>query len=119
VLSAGTGNDINGNPVPELTIELTEAAFSFSKGQRSDHEEGELVTVTCGQSNLRKKISAANLQAGDFVKITLDRLFKTERGNAKIFNVKVRRGEGPRQPAAAARATQTSFGDDLDAAPPF
>lgn len=117
VLDVGTGNDMNNNPVPELTIELTEPGFSFAKGQRTDHEVGTLVTVTCGQANLKKNIIAARLQAGDFVKITLDRLFKTERGNAKIFDVKVRRGEGPRVPVTV--PAQASFGDDLRAESPF
>lgn len=127
VLSIGTGKDINENPVPELQIELTEATKSFSKSEWSEIESGEVITLTCGQSNLKKGIIAAKLNAGDAVKITLDSLFPTAKGNAKIFDVKVRRGTAPPVTQTTfAPPQQTSFGpvpaahpNDFVGAPPF
>lgn len=103
VLEVGTGLDLNDNRVPELTIELTEAATSVVKGERSQYDVGTDVIVTCGQSNLKKSITAAALSPGDLVKITLESFFPTPKGKAKIFDVKVARGAGgpvaPREPA--------------------
>lgn len=122
VLEVGTGFDMNDNRVPELTIELTEPAASFVKGGRTDYEVGTEVIVTCGQSNLKKNITAAALSPGDLVKITLDSFFQTGKGKAKIFDVKVARGAGgpvaPRQPASVATApAEPSLGSFDDEAP--
>lgn len=120
VLEVGTGFDMNDNPVPELTIELTEPGASVVKGERTNYEVGTEVIVTCGQSNLKKNINAAGLNPGDLVKITLDSFFQTNKGKAKIFDVKVARGAGgpvePREPrVSAAPADFGSFDDE----PPF
>lgn len=117
------GSDIDNNPCPEVTVELTEQAASFRKGERKDIPAGEVVKVTCSVTQLRRDIPAANLSPGDLVKITLERLEPSPKGSdAKIFDVKVRRNSDPVRPAytgatVVPQQTQVAFGDD--AAPPF
>lgn len=54
------GSDFNGNACPQLDVELTERAASFDKeGNRTNFEVGELVSVTCGLTVLKKMVKSA------------------------------------------------------------
>ncbi len=119
VLEVGTGNDINDNRVPELTIELTEESSSFVKGEWTTFPVGTVVILTCGQANLKKNVNAANLNAGDDVKITLDSFFPTAKGKAKIFDLKLRRNANPQVLTSAAPAQSSFSGGGFDSEAPF
>jgi len=114
VVEVGVGRSTNGDPVPELTVQLTEKTRSFSKGEWTEYGPGETIVLTCQQSNLRKKVDQANLNAGDMVRIELESLFPTEKGKAKIFDVKVRRGG-----AVPVAAPKPAVSDDFSDEPPF
>jgi hypothetical protein len=127
VLSVGAGKDVNGVECPELQIEVSQLTETYVKGQRSEFEAGTVVTLTCGLSNLKKQIAAAQLRAGDLVNITLESLYPTAKSPAKIFNIKVARGAAPVAPEPAADpwgAAQPSFAGfsetaEIKPAPPF
>ena len=105
------GTDFNGNPCPQVSIELTAAAASINKqGQRTDYPAGELVVLNCGQVGLKRAVRAASLGSGDLVKIELVNLVKVDKGTVKEFSIKVARGQ--RQPATVPAAA-------ADATPPF
>lgn len=107
------GTDFNGNVCPELTLILAKSAPSFNKaGDRTDFDEGEEVSVTCGGVNLKKAIRKAAPEAGDLLKIKLVELVKTPNGTAKIFDVRVKRGDT--LPSAAKSSRPVS-----DDEPPF
>lgn len=89
------GTDFNGNPCPQLSVELTEKAASFNKeGERTDFDAGELVVLNCGQVSLKRAVRAAALNTGDLVKIELANLVKTANGTVKEMAIKVARGAG-------------------------
>lgn len=101
------GTDFNGDPCPQLTIELLDKAASFNKaGERTDYPSGELVNLTVGQTGLKAAVQRAVPEPGDLVKITMTGTSKTNRGNEiKNFDLKIARGAGQRQtPSAAAAA---------------
>lgn len=123
---ASGGKDPNGNPCPELTVELTERAASFRQGQRTDIEPGNVVQVTCAQVSLKRDIIAARLNPGDLIKITLEKLVPTAKSPAKVFDVKVARNSAPApvetltQPAAPLPPQQPAFsGGGFNDQPPF
>lgn len=111
---ANSGRDFDGDPCPELSVELIEPAASFRKGQRTDYPVGETVRVTCAQAGLRRDILVAELTPGDLVKIVLVKLVPTAKSPAKIFDLQVARGSAASPPPA-----QVSFGGDLSPQPPF
>lgn len=89
------GNDFGNNPCPLLEIELTERAASFTKdGERTDYDPGEIIMVTCGQANLKRKVKRAELKKGDKVKITLADFVRVNNGTMKEFSVQVERASG-------------------------
>lgn len=99
------GSDFNGNPCPQLSIELTEQAASINKeGQRTDFPAGELVVLNCGQVSLKRAVHAAQLNVGDLVKIELSNLVKVDKGTVKEFSIKVARGAGKTAEAQPAEA---------------
>jgi hypothetical protein len=107
------GTDFAGNPCPSIAIELTEKAASFNKaGERTDHPAGELVQLNAGQVSLKRALRAADPSPGDLVKITLDNLVKTDKGEVKEFAIKIARGAGATSKPAAAQSQD-------DDEPPF
>lgn len=107
------GTDFAGNPCPQLSVELTEAAASFNKdGQRTDYPAGDLVVLNCGQVSLKRAVRAAALNPGDLVKIELANLVKTANGTVKEMSIKVARGAG------GAAAAQQAPAQGFDTAPP-
>ena len=120
------GTDALQRICPEVIIELTEKAASFTKNERKDYDAGTVVAVTCGQTSLKRDIVSANLVPGDMVRIELDKLVNTPRGTAKIFEIKVKRGDGPRPqfvtslPGTSTQPEQGGFGGGgFGDAPPF
>lgn len=94
------GTDFNGDPCPQLQIELTERAASINKeNERTDYPAGELVVLNCGQVSLKRAVRAAALDVGDLVKIELVNLVKVSNGTVKEFGIKVARGAGGSAPA--------------------
>jgi hypothetical protein len=111
------GRTVNGEPCPQVSIELTEPAASFNKeGARTDFPAGELIVLNASQASLKRAVQAAALNVGDLVKITFSGTYKAEKGTGKEFSIKVARGAGrsaaPAQPA-------TGFDSTPQAAPPF
>lgn len=89
------GSDFNGDPCPQLEIELSERAASFNKdGERSNYEPGDLVVLTCGQVSLKRAVKKANPRRGDMLKITLENLAKVANGTVKEFGIQIARGAG-------------------------
>lgn len=91
--SADGGTDFGNNPCPQVVIELTEAATNYKdKGATKETiDSGELVTLTCGQANLKRSIVAASLTVGDLVRVKFDDTYKTANGEGKSFKVQVAR----------------------------
>lgn len=91
--AAEGGSDFNGNPCPQVVLELTESADNYKdKGTTKETlDSGELVTLTCGQANLKRAIVAASLNTGDLVRIKFDDTYKTPSGTGKSFKVQVAR----------------------------
>lgn len=106
------GTDFNGNPCPQVAIELTEQAASFNKdGDRTDHPAGEMVQLNAGQVSLKRALRAADPAPGDLVKIELSNLVKTANGTVKEFSLKIARGAG-----VSSKPLATAVADDE---PPF
>lgn len=96
------GSDFNGEPCPLVVIALTEAAINYrNKGtEKETINSGEVVSITCGQANLRRSVRAAALDPGNLVKIVYSENYKTGKGDGKGFKVFVDR--------SATRATVSS-----------
>lgn len=89
------GTDFNQEKCPAATIELTEAAASFTKdGERTDYGPGEVIQLNAGQVSLKRALRAADPAPGDLVKITFSNLVKTDKGSVKEFSIKIARGAG-------------------------
>lgn len=111
------GTDYNNDPCPSIAIELTETAASINKqGERSNHDPGEIVQLNAGQVSLKRALRAADPSPGDLVKITLDNLVKTDKGEVKEFGIKIARNNG--KPAGKAKPAAAAAIDDDDE-PPF
>ena len=124
------GTDFNGNNCPQLAIELIEPAASINKqGQRTDFPAGELVVLNAGQVSLKRAVTAASLNPGDLVKITLENLVQTSNGTVKEYALKVARGAGgntkpqptnsDRDPWSQQTKTAASSASEPSAQPPF
>jgi hypothetical protein len=95
------GSDFNGDTCPQLVgIAIGELETYRDKGTRRETiGDGDFVTLTCGQAQLAKKVTAAAPTAGDIIRIVYDSDYKTGKGTGKGFTVKVKRGQ-PRAQAA-------------------
>jgi hypothetical protein len=95
------GSDFNGGTCPQLVgIAIGELETYRDKGTRREAiGDGDFVTLTCGQAQLAKKVTAAAPTAGDIIRIVYDSDYKTGKGTGKGFTVKVKRGQ-PRAQAA-------------------
>lgn len=91
--AAEGGTDFSQNPCPQVVLELTETVDNYKdKGTvKETIESGELVTLTCGQANLKRAITAASLNVGDLVRVKFDDTYKTANGTGKSFKVQVAR----------------------------
>lgn len=80
---------------PEIVLEVTEPTRSFAekKNEWTDIAVGHRVVLTCRLSNLRKGILRADPKAGDMLRIELESLFETPKGQSKIFDIKIARTE--------------------------
>lgn len=106
------GSDFNGNACPQLDVELTERAASFDKeGNRTNFEVGELVSVTCGLTVLKKMVKSAEPKKGDLVKITMDGTEKSPNGTVKLFDFQIARGVGD---SSSSSTKSKASDDDLD-----
>ena len=136
ILSVGTGTDTQGREVPEYRLEIVEPSESISakSGITTNFAVGEEVTLTAGQTNLRRWFEEripGGVNVGDMVRISFEKIMPTQTGGtAKIFDVKVARGSHSADvldPAAekvlagmtASAYPQGSFGVDTSAQPPF
>lgn len=114
------GTDYNNDPCPSIAIELTETAASINKqGERSNFEPGEIVQLNAGQVSLKRALRAADPSPGDLVKITLDNLVKTDKGEVKEFGIKIARNAGSGKPAAKAKTAAKVAAVTDDDEPPF
>jgi hypothetical protein len=115
------GTDYAGEVCPLLEVELTERAASFDKAlHRTNFDPGELVSVTCGQKQLKRAIKKADLAPGDMVKIELEALEEAANGQVKIFEVHYARGAGKKAKGDRVRVVKDEPHDlDDDDEPPF
>jgi hypothetical protein len=96
------GSDFNGEPCPLVVLTLTAPAATFrDKGAtREALSIGELVSITAGQANLRRKLIAAGPTPADVVRIEYTGNFKTKNGEGKDFKVQIARRSAP-EPAVS------------------
>lgn len=104
--------DFNGGACPLLSLELLDAAQSHSKKGAMSFNAGDLVNITCGQVNLKKAVRQADPQPGDLIRIELASMVPTDKGDVKVFDVKILRGGG-----GAAASTPTPAAQPAQAAP--
>lgn len=140
-LPAG-GTDFDGNPCPQLSVELRAPTFSMNKfGERTDFGVGELVVLNCGQASLKRAVQAAQIAPGDLIKLVFARTATAAKGDVKEFDIQVARGAGKQaqqrpqqqqpqqvplyapaqQPYAQAAASQAQppWGSQPQSEPPF
>lgn len=95
------GRDFNGEPCPQIVAELVEP-FTNYRDKGTTVEElaaGELVSITCGQANLRRTVRAASLEPGNLFQLAFTDTFKAEKGDGKVFEMKVNRSRNAGVPA--------------------
>lgn len=104
--TAAGGTDANGNPCPQLSLELIGPADSWSeKGTvHSTIASGELVVINAGGVSLKRAVIAAQVNPGDLIKLDFASTVKVDKGTVKEFKVAVARGTGAAAAAPAARA---------------
>lgn len=104
-----TGSNFDGDPCPLVVLTLTAPAVTFrEKGaDRRSLDAGELVSITCGQAGLRRKMIAAAPTPGDIVRVEFTGTYKTPKGEGKEFSVKIARRQTP-----AMRTKGQLFSDD-------
>lgn len=96
VIGKGIGPDANGQDVPQLTI-------------RKD--DGEEVTITAGQAQLKAKLMEARPQIGDRIKIRYEKAEKKDGGKTlKHFEVVVKTG-GAKSPVSKPEAQKAAEED--------
>jgi hypothetical protein len=87
------GTTFNGEPCPQVVLELTEECVSYrEKGtKKGTIGAGEFVTITCGQANLERGIRAAAVNVGNLLRITYEADYKTQNGTGKSFKLQLSR----------------------------
>ena len=120
--SVAGGTNFDGDPCPQITIELLEPAASINKqGVRTDYDAGEMVVLNAGQVSLKRALRSANPEPGDVVKIALSGIVKTSRGDVKEMSIKIARGGATKggvgfaQPTRGTQQRSRSF----ESEPPF
>lgn len=117
--------DFGGDKCPALEIELLRTAHSFVKDQWNTYEQGEMVQISCGQVQLKKKVRKAQPRIGDRIRIELVDLIKVSNGTVKSFTVGIDHSAGNGQRAGVSEPPAgDSFYDapltsSLDDEPPF
>jgi hypothetical protein len=87
------GTNANGDPCPQLNIELTEPAYSVNRdGDRTDYEIGHQITLNTGQVRLKNQVKKLAPTPDDLIKIDYVGLVQGSRGKIKDFQVRVLRG---------------------------
>jgi len=97
------GNDFNNQPCPKVVGTTVEPFTNYrEKGTVTEQiAADELVTLKCGQANLKNGINSAQPKGGDLVRIEFTSLEKVDKGTMKVFKVQI------------ARATHTPVDGDL------
>lgn len=89
------GTNYEGEPCPLLELRLTEPCYSVNKrGERTDFQAGETVSITAGQANLKRNLRAAYPDRGDVIRIRMASIERTANGDAKVFQTEIARGAG-------------------------
>lgn len=90
------GTDFNDKPCPQLVGVLVGSADSYrDKGSTKETlDDGEFVTITCGQANLRNKVISSGVQQGDMLRITYEGDEKVDKGTMKVFRLAIAKGAG-------------------------
>lgn len=89
------GSDFAGNPCPQVVAELVEPFTNYrDKGATEEQlAAGEIVSITCGQANLKRTVRAAALEPGNLFQLTFVETYKTAQGEGKAFEMKVNRSK--------------------------
>lgn len=94
IVGKGTGPDINGEQVPQLTIRL---------------DDGTEQTVTASQAQLRAKLLEGRPAVGDRIKIVYVKAEKRDGGKTlKHFEVTIKKGGAKVQPVSEAAIAAAS-----------
>lgn len=89
VVEVGVGQDINGNDAPQILVEQS---------------DGEVITITASQAQLRSKLLEARPKVGDTIAVMFTDVEKRAGGKTlKCFDVAVKGGDGTPPAAAAAK----------------
>lgn len=85
--------DFNGNVCPLVVAELIDPFDNYrDKGTTKETlAAGELVSITCGQANLKRTVRAAALEPGNRFILEFTETYKTAQGEGKAFEMKVAR----------------------------
>jgi hypothetical protein len=85
------GTDFNGAICPMLEVELTKSTFTVGRNGEEPLDVGEAVTLTAGQTRLRRGLLATNPAVGDLIEITLTAP-GAGLGVPKEFGIRIQRG---------------------------
>jgi hypothetical protein len=87
------GRDFNGNECPLVVAELIEDFTNYrDKGTTKETlKAGELVSITCGQANLKRTVRAATLEPGYLFILEFTDTYKTAQGDGKAYSMQVDR----------------------------
>lgn len=95
VVEVGVGQDLNGNDAPQILVE---------------EADGNVVTITASQAQLRSKLLEARPSVGDTIAVMFTDVEKRAGGKTlKCFDVAVKAGDG----TETATATKPSAADLL------
>jgi hypothetical protein len=118
-----------GEPCPALELELIRTGHSFTKGEWTTYEAGEVVLISCGQAKLKKGVRRAQPRIGNLIKIEMTGEQRVSNGTMKAFRVsvdsdyakangQVEQGRAPTQDPWA-NTPPPSEPPDMDDSPPF
>lgn len=74
VVAVERGEDFNGGACPQYKLR---------------QPNGDLITLTCGQANLKSQVVALRVQVGQHLTVTYTEDRKVAKGNMKVFSVEV------------------------------
>lgn len=90
VVEVGVGQDLNGHDAPQILVE---------------QEDGEVITITASQAQLRSKLLEARPNVGDTIAVMFTDVEKRAGGKTlKLFDVAVKGGIGGAPTAATVPA---------------
>lgn len=109
------GTDFNNNQCPLVTGTLVDDCDNYTdKGTKHERlKAGELVSVTCGQANLRKGMLACDPKRGDLVRLTYTDTYTASKGEGKVIEVEHAPGAGGKGYQAPEDGDDAVAGDDL------